>query len=72
MSAREQGTVKWFNDDKGFGFIVPDAGGADVFIHITDVKDAHYDTLDEGARIEYDLKEGFNGKVKAVKPKIIS
>ncbi len=50
------GTVKWFNPTKGFGFIEPEAGGADVFVHISAVERAGLDTLDPGQRIEYDLE----------------
>lgn len=49
------GVVKWFNPTKGFGFIQPDNGGADVFVHISAVKSAGMDTLNEGQRIAYDL-----------------
>jgi CspA family cold shock protein len=51
------GTVKWFNPDKGFGFIVPDDGGKDVFVHITAVEAAGMKTLDEGQKVEYELQE---------------
>lgn len=49
------GIVKWFNPTKGFGFIQPESGGSDVFVHITAVKDAGLDTLLEGQRISYEL-----------------
>lgn len=49
------GTVKWFNPQKGFGFLQPDDGGKDVFIHISAVEKAGLRTLNEGDRIEYDL-----------------
>ena len=49
------GTVKWFNNKKGFGFIIPDAGGQDVFVHISAVQKAGMRTLDEGAKISYAL-----------------
>ncbi len=51
------GTVKWFNNRKGFGFITPDAGGQDVFVHITAVKKAGLRTLEEGVKITYELLE---------------
>ncbi|MEZ5814859.1 MAG: cold-shock protein [Alphaproteobacteria bacterium] len=51
------GTVKWFNPDKGFGFIVPDDGGKDVFVHITAVEAAGMKTLEEGQKVEYELQE---------------
>ncbi|MBI2234063.1 MAG: cold-shock protein [Micavibrio aeruginosavorus] len=49
------GTVKWFNGTKGFGFIQPDAGGADVFVHITAVQKAGWKTLNEGQKVSYEL-----------------
>jgi len=51
------GTVKWFNPDKGFGFIIPDEGGKDVFVHISAVEAAGMRALDEGQKIEYELQE---------------
>ena len=51
------GTVKWFNPEKGFGFIVPDDGGKDVFVHISAVEEAGMKTLDEGQKLEFDLQE---------------
>lgn len=50
------GTVKWFNTQKGFGFIVPDAGGADVFVHITAVEQAGLKTLNENQKVSYDIQ----------------
>ncbi|PZP85175.1 MAG: cold-shock protein [Azospirillum brasilense] len=49
------GTVKWFNPTKGFGFIQPDAGGADVFVHITAVQAAGLTSLNEGQKLSYEL-----------------
>ncbi len=49
------GTVKWFNKKKGFGFITPDEGGNDVFVHISAVQKAGLRSLDEGAKISYEL-----------------
>jgi len=49
------GTVKWFNNKKGFGFIIPDEGGSDIFVHITAVQKAGMRTLAEGAKISYEL-----------------
>jgi len=51
------GTVKWFNPTKGFGFIQPESGGQDVFVHISAVEKAGLDTLQEGQRISYDVVE---------------
>ncbi len=49
------GTVKWFNGTKGFGFIQPDEGGADVFVHITAVQKAGWNSLNEGQKVSYEL-----------------
>ena len=49
------GTVKWFNGQKGYGFIQPDAGGKDVFVHISAIEKAGYDGLPEGAKVSYDI-----------------
>ena len=51
------GTVKWFNATKGFGFIQPDSGGKDVFVHISAVEKAGLSTLNEGAKVSYEEKE---------------
>ncbi len=51
-----QGTVKWFNAQKGFGFIQPDNGGADVFVHISAVEQAGMRSLNEGQKITYEIK----------------
>ena len=51
-----QGTVKWFNATKGFGFIQPDAGGADVFVHISAVEQAGLRSLNEGQKISYEIE----------------
>lgn len=50
-----QGTVKWFNDQKGFGFIQPDGGGPDVFVHISAVERAGMRSLKEGQKVSYDI-----------------
>ena len=59
------GPVKWFNTTKGYGFIKPDAGGPDIFVHISAVEKAGYTGLAEGAKISYELMTGRNGKVSA-------
>ena len=60
------GTVKWFNSTKGYGFIEPDDGGADVFVHITAVQASGMDGLEEGQKLSFDLEEAKNGKTNAV------
>ena len=60
------GTVKWFNSTKGYGFIQPDDGSADSFVHITAVQAAGMDTLQKEQRVSYDLETGRNGKVSAI------
>lgn len=59
------GTVKWFNPTKGFGFITPDEGGADAFVHISAVERAGLGSLQEGQRVNYELETGRNGKKSA-------
>jgi CspA family cold shock protein len=59
------GTVKWFNATKGYGFIQPDDGGPDVFVHISAVQKAGYNGLAEGAKVSYELVTGRSGKVSA-------
>jgi CspA family cold shock protein len=59
------GIVKWFNATKGYGFIQPDGGGKDVFVHISAVEKAGYTSLAEGARISYEEVAGRSGKVSA-------
>ena len=59
------GTVKWFNPIKGFGFITPDEGGSDAFVHISAVERAGLPPLQEGQRINYALQAGQNGKESA-------
>lgn len=59
------GTVKWFNTTKGYGFIQPEDGSADVFVHISDVERSGLGALKEGQRLGYDLMQGKNGKTNA-------
>jgi CspA family cold shock protein len=65
----EHGTVKWFNPAKGYGFIQPQAGGKDVFVHISAVERAGRGTLNEGQHIEYEIEEN-RGKTSAVNLKV--
>jgi CspA family cold shock protein len=60
-----KGTVKWFNTTKGFGFIQPDDGSKDVFLHISDVQRAGLDAPQEGDKLTYELQQGQQGKVSA-------
>jgi len=57
----ESGTVKWFNDSKGFGFITPDAGGEDLFAHFSEVRGDGFKTLAENQRVSYEAKRGPKG-----------
>ena len=59
------GTVKWFNPAKGFGFIQPDDGSKDVFVHISAVERAGLGTLKEGQKVQFDLAKGKDGKTSA-------
>ena len=56
-----QGTVKWFNPDKGFGFIAPDDGSADVFVHFSAIESNGYRTLEENQKVEYQVTQGPKG-----------
>jgi len=60
------GTVKWFNGQKGYGFIQPDEGGNDVFVHISAVERAGLSSLREGQKISFDTERGRNGKIAAI------
>ena len=60
------GTVKWFNDSKGYGFIAPEDGSKDVFVHISAVERAGMGNLHEGQRLSFELERGQQGKVSAV------
>ena len=59
------GTVKWFNPTKGFGFIEPEDGGNDAFVHISAVERAGLSTLNEGQKVSFELQAGQNGKASA-------
>ncbi len=59
------GTVKWFNPAKGFGFIVPEDGSKDAFVHISAVERAGLSSLNEGQKVSYELQQGQNGKSSA-------
>jgi CspA family cold shock protein len=62
-----QGTVKWFNPTKGYGFIQPEDGGADVFVHISAVERAGLGSLNEGQKVDYELeRDRKSGKMSAV------
>jgi CspA family cold shock protein len=55
------GTVKWFNAEKGFGFIAPDDGGSDVFAHYSAISSSGYRTLDENQKVEFEITQGQKG-----------
>ena len=65
------GTVKFFNSSKGFGFIQPDDGSKDVFVHISAVERAGLSTLNENQKVSFDLETGKNGKISATDLKAI-
>ena len=65
------GTVKWFNATKGFGFIAPEDGGKDAFVHISALERAGIYSLNDGQRVEYDLQPGRDGKASAENVKLI-
>ncbi len=58
---RMTGTVKWFNNDKGFGFIAPEDGSKDIFVHHTAIQGSGYKSLDEGEKVEFDVAQGQKG-----------
>jgi CspA family cold shock protein len=60
-SIMSQGTVKWFNAEKGFGFITPDGGGADLFVHHTAIQGSGFKSLDENQRVSFDTGQGQKG-----------
>lgn len=56
-----QGTVKWFNGDKGYGFIAPDEGGKDIFVHFRNIEGDGFRELQEGQRVEFETAQGQKG-----------
>lgn len=62
---RTKGTVKWFNPDKGFGFITPEGGAKDCFVHHSAIQGDGYKNLDEGEQVEFDVVEGQKGPAAA-------
>ena len=56
-----QGTVKWFNEEKGYGFIAPDEGGEDLFVHYTAIEGSGFRSLEEGERVSYEPAQGQKG-----------
>ena len=61
MSGKMTGIVKWFNADKGFGFITPDDGSKDVFVHFSAIQDNGFKTLAEGQNVEFEIQDGQKG-----------
>ncbi|CAM3643003.1 Cold shock protein CspV [Vibrio aerogenes CECT 7868] len=61
MSNKTTGSVKWFNETKGFGFITPDNGGADVFVHFNAIAADGFKTLAEGQQVSFDVEQGAKG-----------
>ncbi|SPF76731.1 Cold shock protein CspA [Aliiroseovarius pelagivivens] len=66
MSDKETGTVKWFNTTKGYGFIAPDNGGKDVFVHISAVERSGLTGLADNTKVAYELQEGRDGRQSAI------
>lgn len=62
MSQRNKGVVKWFNNDKGYGFITLEEGGGDIFVHYTGIQGSGFRSLNEGDQVEFDITEGPKGK----------
>jgi CspA family cold shock protein len=69
MSNVVNGTVKWFNDAKGFGFITPDAGGEDLFAHFREIQGTGFKTLKEGQKVQFEVRTGPKGlQAAAIRP----
>jgi len=66
VASMAKGTVKWFNPTKGYGFIAPDTGGKDVFVHISALQKAGLRTLNEGQKVGFDIEQQQNGRAAAV------
>ncbi len=65
------GTVKWFNAQKGYGFIAPESGGKDVFVHISAVERAGIGALNEGQKVSFDLEQSQQGRTSATNQKLV-
>ncbi len=64
-----QGTVKWFNAEKGYGFITPDDGSKDLFVHFSEIQGSGYRSLDEGQKVEFEVGQGQKGpQAQQVRP----
>jgi cold shock protein len=61
IKSMKQGTVKWFNSEKGFGFIAPDGGEADVFVHYSEIQGGGFRSLEENQRVQFDVTQGAKG-----------